>query len=940
MVLWTRCLLAVALLLAAWGPAAQPVQAQSDVPTQVRRILEKMTPEERVGQLFLVTFKGRQTGLSSSIYDLIVNHHVGGVVLRAGNDNFTGPDGTVGDTYQLINELQKNAWSSSQMELVNTATSSVYTPQFIPLFVGLSQDGDGPPYDQILNGLTPLPNQMAIGSTWDPGLAQSVGAALGQELSALGINLLFGPSLDVLDVVQAETGEDLGTRTFGGDPYWVGEMGKAYISGLHAGSNHRLAVIAKNFPGRGGSDRPPQEEVATVRKSLEQLKQIELAPFFAVTGSAPNEEARADGLLASHIRYQGFQGNIRATTRPVSFDPAAFEQIMGLPQFQSWRDQGGIVISDDLGSQAVRRFFDPTGQAFDARQVARSAFLAGNDVLYLDNFIASGDADTYTTIVRTLEFFATKYREDVIFAQRVDASVTRILTIKLRMYGAFSLEAATPPVERLIQVGKSQEVVFQVAQRAATLLSPDPTELNVSLPRPPDILDRIVFITETVSQQQCSQCSTQEFFPASALESAVLRLYGPNAGAQVINFKLSSFSFMDLWLLLNGGAPEKTETLAQELKLTDWVVFSFMNTTTARAESQALRQLLAERPDLVRNKRVIVFAFNAPYYLDATDISKLTAYYALYSKQPAFVDMAARLLFQEQTAVGALPVSVSGLGYDLITAMSPDPTQVIPLMIDLNLPESEAGVPAAPTLDLSTPELTPTPEPEPTFKVGDSLPLKTGVIYDHNRHPVPDGTVVRFLFTFGGDSSTVQQIETTTVQGVARAVYRIQSPGLMDIRVTSDPAVVSTQLRLDVGAGQAAVVMEITPTLPTTPTIEPTETPTPTLEPTPTVEETSEPPEANTAGWLAAMLLAWGSGFGALYVGRRWLTPRWSLRLGLCVALGGLGAYALLLLLDAPQWSVEGLPFLRLVSFVGIGCLLGAGAAAAWRQLIRQRAQA
>jgi beta-N-acetylhexosaminidase len=57
-------------------------------------------------------------------------------------------------------------------------------------------------------------------------------------------------------------------------------MGKAYISGLHTGSKSRMVVIAKHFPGRGSSDRSPEEEVATVRKSLEQLKQIELPPFF------------------------------------------------------------------------------------------------------------------------------------------------------------------------------------------------------------------------------------------------------------------------------------------------------------------------------------------------------------------------------------------------------------------------------------------------------------------------------------------------------------------------------------------------------------------------------------------------------------------------------------------------------------------------------------
>ncbi len=62
---------------------------------------------------------------------------------------------------------------------------------------------------------------------------------------------------------------------------------------------------------------------------------------------------------------------------------------------------------------------------------------------------------------------------------------------------------------------------------------------------------------------------------------------------------------------------------------------------------------------------MIVFAFNAPYFLDLTDISEITAYYCLYSKSPPFVEVAARLLFRELTPAGILPVSVQGIGYDL-----------------------------------------------------------------------------------------------------------------------------------------------------------------------------------------------------------------------------------------------------------------------------------
>ncbi len=212
-----------------------------------------------------------------------------------------------------------------------------------------------------------------------------------------------------------------------------------------------LQVVAKHFPGVGGSDRLPEEEVSTVRKSLEQLKQIELAPFFAVTGNAPSPESTVDGLLVSHIRYQGFQGNIRATTRPISFDPQALSQILALPQFSAWQSAGGLIVSDDLGTKAVSEFYATGGGQFSARIAARDAFLAGNDMLHLGNIISKDFPDTNTTTVRTIEFFAQKYKEDPAFAQRVDASVTRILAVKLGLYETLTLSNVLVPASRLLR---------------------------------------------------------------------------------------------------------------------------------------------------------------------------------------------------------------------------------------------------------------------------------------------------------------------------------------------------------------------------------------------------------------------------------------------------------------------------------------------------------
>jgi len=887
-----------------------PVSADTPTPfagrTKAKLLLSTMSPEEKIGQLFLVTFKGTETSETSQIYDLVVRRHVGGIVLSAANGNFTFPADTTTSIFELTQSLQ-----SLSIDPKETGDPS----HRIPLLLGISQEGDLYPNDQILTGLTALPDAMAIGATWKPELARKAGSVAGDELSRLGFNLYFGPSLDVLDTISGSRVDDLGVRSFGGDPFWVGEMGKNFIAGIHEGSRGRMAVISKHFPGRGGSDRPADDEVATVRKSLEQLKQIELAPFFSSTNMKNPPENITDGLSISHIRYQGFQGNIRATTKPVSFDATALSQLMGLPELQPWREAGGLLVSDNLGSPAVRKFFDPTGVAFDARQVARNALLAGNDLLYVNDFISSGDANAYETLTKTMDFFVQKFREDQAFAQRVNTSVERILAMKYRLYPSFDLETVLPSRENLDTLGQNDQVTFDIAQNAVTLISPGEADLSNVLARPPEMKERIVFFTDVITGKQCEKCPEQVTMGVDSLQKAVLRLYGPQAGGQVTGARMSSYSFGDLQQMLS-GAPD-TETISSDIREADWIIFSFQTISVDRPFSEAMKQFLSKRQDLVRNKKVVAFAFNAPYYLDSTDISKLTAYYALYSKIPSFVDVAARVLFQEVPSAGKLPVSVPGIGYDLIKVTIPDARQIIPLALDM------PGMQSTPNISINE---YPAPTQVPLFNVGDNLPLMAGIIVDQNNNPVPDGTVVRFIFTLGDEKSIVQQVETTTKGGYARTTFRIANSGLLEVRVVSEPALTSQIIRLDVPGSGGAQVTAIAPT--PEPTL--TKSPEPTPQITPTEVEGNFFTETRTRslmGWLGGLIVLLVSTFGFYELASHKISVRWGVRFSLSTALvGSLGlvVYGL---------TPIGQPFPEIWSamlFSGAGCLIGSGFACIW----------
>jgi beta-N-acetylhexosaminidase len=67
--------------------------------------------------------------------------------------------------------------------------------------------------------------------------------------------------------------------------------------------------------------------------------------------------AQTDGVMVSHIRFQGFQGNIRATNPPHSaLTLTALSQLLAVNPWQSWRSTGGPDGQRQPGQQSRALF--------------------------------------------------------------------------------------------------------------------------------------------------------------------------------------------------------------------------------------------------------------------------------------------------------------------------------------------------------------------------------------------------------------------------------------------------------------------------------------------------------------------------------------------------------------------------------------------------------
>jgi beta-N-acetylhexosaminidase len=382
--------LAAALVLASVTARAAPPTA-SAAPGDavfVDRVLASLSPDERVGQLVMVNFVGDDVSAESDIAALIRDFKVGAVILQASNGNIVNRDDTPAQLAALTNGLQQRAFETSARP---DAAGGSY---FLPLLVAVDNEGDGFPFTNVTHNYTPIPNNMTVGATWSSDHAEAVGRTLGEELSAGGINMLLGPVVDVLDNPRSGGNGDIGIRSFGGDPAWVGELGRAYVRGVHDGSSGRMMTVAKHFPGHGGSDRSTDNEVPTVNKSLDQLRTSELAPFAELDRSdAADPGGTTDAMMVSHIRFRSFlSGGGAPFTGPISIDASAFGALMALPEFSSWRADH-LVMADALGVPAVKKWYaEQQGEPdFPNRSVVKDALLAGSDLLPLVEFYHDPD---------------------------------------------------------------------------------------------------------------------------------------------------------------------------------------------------------------------------------------------------------------------------------------------------------------------------------------------------------------------------------------------------------------------------------------------------------------------------------------------------------------------------------------------------------------------
>lgn len=728
-------------------------------------MLAALTPEQKIDQLFITGFNGAE--MTPDLQQFLTAHQLGGVFLsretcnidngtlhdpaHCGFPNDANPD-TPAQVATLTNELQKTACEATTGSVDGTAYC-------LPLFVSIDHEGDDRPSTRLLNRFTPIPSNMTIGATFDPAQAEKVGCIVGRELSAVGVNMLFGPDLDVLDMPRSGGAGDQGIRVFGGDPRWVAEMGAAYVRGVQECSGGQLATVAKHFPGHGRSTRSVDYEdvPVVVGKTLDMLAQVDLLPFTSVALGSPGDKGTADGIMISHLSYPEVAGCEAGT--PVGFSTTCMQSFFSLQSLASWRKAGGVTVADDLAAGAVQAYAQEKFHTYPQGDIALEALMAGNDVLPLIRPWQWEDLQS------TVDYLVGRYEADPAVKARVDDAARRVLTLKWRLYGGLDPASVTKMPDYQGKVGQAQSFsdVTSIAEDAITLIKPTTSgELTQQMPVP-TAGDHILFV-ECWDDANCATPGSDAGYPPLWPRGKLADLTGQMFPGRIAAEDMNTLSFTDLGNVLSGKADG---AIKQAVDDADWIVFGFLELDPNYPSTGVLKDFLGRGPTLfdLRSKKVVVFAYNSPYHLDAGELRNVNLFVAAYSKIEPSLRASLKVLFQDPTILrdgvnsGKLPVDYIYEGYvvnDLSESVKADPSQTPALSVEP--PQPVAGE-------------------EATFRLDSPLLARNG-------HRVPNDTRIDFVFQLA--DGTQKDVAAVTTDGVASIRITFAQAGKTQLTIKSD----------------------------------------------------------------------------------------------------------------------------------------------------------
>jgi beta-glucosidase len=391
----------------------RPPALTPELARHVRSLVERMTLEEKIGQMTqleigMVT-DGKDADLQinpTKLHKAVVEYGVGSILnvkdLALGVDKW----------HELITAIQKAA---------------VETRLKIPVLYGLDSIHGA----NYVMGATLFPQPLGMAATWDPQLMLETSRVSAAETRAAGIPWNFSP---VLDIGRQPLWPRL-YETFGEDVHLTSVMGAATIRGYQGddpSSPFQVAACLKHYVGysfpASGHDRTP----ASI--PIDMLREYFLPPF------AAGVKAGALSVMVNSGEVNGIPGHAnRFLLTDVLRGELGFD---------------GLVVSD---WEDIKRLVTAHHVASTEKDATRVAVLAGIDMSMVPSDYSFSDL-----LIQLVN-------EGAVPIGRIDEAVLRVLTMKARL-GLF--DGPTRGIHEAAAVGsaESRRLALQAARESIILL--------------------------------------------------------------------------------------------------------------------------------------------------------------------------------------------------------------------------------------------------------------------------------------------------------------------------------------------------------------------------------------------------------------------------------------------------------------------------------------
>lgn len=322
--IYSRLVVCIVLVAIMFGSNAAPKKYHIyDKNHWVDSVLNSMTLEEKIGQLFMVdAFSSKEKYNLKDLEKLVNEYKIGGIIFFKGSPY---------KQVQMTNRLQQISK--------------------FPLIIGMDAEWG---VAMRLDSTIQYGYQMSMGALRDDSLIYYMGRDVARQCKRLGMHINFAPDIDVNNNPLNPV---IHMRSFGENKFAVSRKATMYMQGMQ--DEHILAV-AKHFPGHGNTAVDSHFDLPVLKQSRKELDTLELYPFRYLF------KENVGGVMTAHLNIPAYDTtpNVGASLSP--------QVTTGLLRWDM--KYRGIVFSDALNMKGVAKYFAPG-------ELELKALLAGNDIL-------------------------------------------------------------------------------------------------------------------------------------------------------------------------------------------------------------------------------------------------------------------------------------------------------------------------------------------------------------------------------------------------------------------------------------------------------------------------------------------------------------------------------------------------------------------------------